>query len=321
MVENAMVGPAPGALNLQVTVEGARGDGASSPATRRDAQRGRVVFIDFGRGKIYALTDDGEDVLTFESLEDLVGRLSPTIIVVDSLPNRFQNIAAELAKKGIVFLRLVNLKKVYDERKSNGMRKTDANDVKLLRTLYRRQPELFQPLFTSPEELEVRALTELWVTIAKMKMVSKYARTTTTNSVAIKINKNLQNNISELSKEIHEKALNLPLYRKTFEELGLKGPTLAYIVSHDTAALVMLPRDKLEVRYSMVDRPWRMRPLRSRLLISLANTAILNGHPQYRKIYEHHRQKGKKHWPAILRVAKRILRDLRQQTQKAGPTA
>ncbi len=273
------------------------------------------------------MTEDGEDVSMFDSLVDMVERLSPAIVVVDSLPNRWQNTAAELAKKGIVFLRLRDLKKVSEERKNNGAGRSDENDVRLLRTLYRRQPELFQPLFTSPEELEVRALTELWVELAGQKKSAKRARTTSENPIAVEAHKTLRRLIDKITAEIHEKAICLPLYREAVENLGLKGPTLAYIISHDSVALKTFGRDKLAVRYGMADRRWGKRPLRSQLLILLANVAVHHGHPRYGKIYEYYRQKGKKHWPAILRVAKRILRDLRQlnedrqQTQKAGPPA
>ena len=219
-------------------------------------------------------------LLIFESFGDLVERLRPTVIVVDSLPRKLQNTAAGLAKTGITFLRLKNLRGVAEERKANGVRKNHENDAKMLREIYRRHPYMFQPISTSPEELEVRALTELWVEIARMKMDSKRTRTETNNPVAVKIHKNLRNNFEELAREIHEKALRLPLYRRVVDELGLKGPALAYIVSHDEWALKTLPRDKLATRYGMHKRPWRGRPLRGRLLIGLANAAPLHNHPR-----------------------------------------
>ncbi len=283
--------------------------------------------MDFGRNKVYALTDDGEDVSTFDNLVDLVERLSPTIIVVDSLPNKLQNTAAELAKTGIVFLRLLNLKKVSEERENNGVRKTDENDIRLLRTLYQRHPELFQPLFISPEELEIRVLTELWVEVAGMKKTSKRARTTTDNPVVVKINKILQNSVNELSKEIHEKALNLPLYRMAVEELSLKGPALAYIIAHDSTALKLLPQDRLTFRYQMTGRRrHRRRNTRSRLLIMLANTAVLNKHSRYHEVYhkyfERFKAEGRKkaYWKAVLRVAERILKDLHSLAKRTPDT-
>jgi len=322
-----MAAPAPGSPETSVLAVGARGDWAPSPATRQGVQGGRVVFVDFGRGKVYAVTADGEEVYTFDSIEDLVGKLSPNAVVIDSLPGKLQKSASELATTGITFLRLKNLGKLSEERKNNGVKKTDENDVRLLKTLYHQHPDLFQPLFTSPEELEVRALTEMWVELAGQRKAARRARTTTEDPVATETYKTLTRLINRLAKRIHEKAMVLPLYRKAVEELGLKGPTLAYIISHDAIALTALPRDKLAVRYAMIDRNYRKRPLRSRLLILLACTAVLNGHPRYSQIYQHYRQKGKRHWQAILRVAKRLLRDLRQlkedgqQTQKAGPPA
>ena len=111
-------GPAPGSPETTlVSALGARGDRAPSPAARQGVQ-GRVVFVDFGRDKVYALTADGNGVLVFDSLEDVVGKLSPTVVVLDNLPNKLQNTTAELAKTGITFLRLKDLKKVAEERKA-----------------------------------------------------------------------------------------------------------------------------------------------------------------------------------------------------------
>jgi len=185
------------------------------------------VFVDFGRGKVYALTDKGEQVEVFDNLEDVIGKLCPNTVVIDSLPAKFQKTAADLGKIGVTFLRLRRLERLSEERKSNGVEKTDENDVRLLRRIFRHNPDTFRPLFTSPEELVVRALTEMWVTIAAMKKVSKYTRTTTNNPVAVKINKALQNNICILAKEIDVRAMSLPLYKKAVEELGLKGPIMA----------------------------------------------------------------------------------------------
>ncbi len=319
MVYEAMAAPASGnPEKASFSAVGARGDWASSPAARHGAQRGKVVFVDFGRGRVYALTADSDDVSEFDSLVEMVDRLSPAVVVVDSLPNNLQKTAAEIARTGIVFLRLKSLGKLSEERRVNGIEKTDRNDVRLLKTVYSQNPNLFQPLFTSPEELEVRALTEMWVELVGQRKAAKHARTTTDNPVAEEAHKTLRRLVDKLSKEIHEKALSLPLYRKAVQEMGLKGPILAYIISHDSVALTTLPRDRLDIRYDMTDRHWRGRQLRSRLLILLASSIVLHRHPRYRKIYEYYRRKGKEHWPAILRVAKRILRDLRQQTQRAG---
>ena len=276
------------------------------------------MFVDFGRGKVYAVTADGKEVSTFDSLEDMIGKLCPDAVVIDSLPGKLQKTAAEIAKAGVLFLRLMNLRKISEER--NGVKKTNENDVKLLRGLFYRHPEAFQPLSTSPEELEVRALTELWVELARLKMSAKRARTTTINLFAVEAHKTVKRFIEKLSEEIHREALKLPFYREDVEELGLKGPSLAYIVSHDGFLLRTLPRDRLATRYAMFDCQ-RRRRLSGRLLIMLANTAVIHRHPRYMKIYEYYRQKGKKHWQAVLRVAKIMSRDLQKRARKAGPPA
>jgi predicted component of type VI protein secretion system len=53
----------------------------------------------------------------------------------------------------------------------------------------------------------------------------------------------------------------------------------------------------------------------------LAYSTVTNRNQRYLAIYESYRQRGKKHWQAILRVAKRILRDIRRlamEAQEAG---
>jgi len=179
-----------------------------------------MVFLDFGRSKIFAVTDDSDEVLVFNNLAELAEKLRPTVIVLDSLPGKLQNTAAELAKTGIVFLRLKDLKKLSEERKNNGMKKSDGNDVVMLKTLYRRKQDDFQPLFEMPEELAVRELTEMWVQQAFLKMVSKQVMTATNHPIATEIHRIHRRLVEKLSEEIHREALKLPLYRITFERLG-----------------------------------------------------------------------------------------------------
>ena len=279
-----------------------------------------MVFVDFGRKKIYALTGGSDELLVFDSLSAMVEKLKPSTMVVDDIPRTQQNTVAELARSGVVFLRLKRLEKLTEERKSDGVSKSDENDVK---TLYHRHPGLFQPLSTSPEELKVRALKELWVELTGLKKSAKHARTTTDNPVVTEAHKTLRKLVEKLAVEIHKEALRLPLYRRVHEELRVQGPCLAYIISHDGWALTALPRDRLIIRYAMTHHHKR-RPLRSQLLILLAKAAVLHKHSRYSRIYEDYRQKGKTHWEAILRVAKRLLTDIRQlqRTQKAeGPPA
>jgi hypothetical protein len=277
-------------------------------------KRGEMMFLDFGRNKIFAITDDSDEVLVFNNLAELCEKLKPTVIVLDSLPGRQQCAAVELAKTGITFLRLKDLKKLSEERKNNGLKKSDENDVVALRTLFRRNLENFQPLFLTPEELTVRAMTELWLRMTSLKKNSKQARTATDNQLAAEIHRTQVRIVERLSEEIHREALKLPLYRLADEKLGLRGPALAYILSHDGWAFKTLDSDRLQVRYRLVPLR-RRRNHRSRLLIMLANTAVLNNHPRYRPIFEKYMERfqGQKYayWKAVLRVARRILRDLR----------
>jgi hypothetical protein len=317
MTEKVVAAPAPGGPNATGLTEGA-GDGTRCLPSLDKAQapmgrRGGTVFLDFGRSKIFAVTDDSDEVLVFNNLTELVEKLRPAVIVLDSLPGKQQNAVAELAKTGIIFLRLKDLKKLSEERKNNGVKKSDENDVVMLKTLFRRNSDDFLPLFETPEELTIRRLTELWLQMTSLKKSSKQARTTTDDQLAVEIHRTQVRIVERLAEEIHEKALKLPLYRLTNEKLGLRGPTLAYILSHDWA-FKALNSDKLQVRYQLLPLRHR-RSQRSRLLIMLANTAVLNNHPRYRPIFEKYMEKfqGQKYayWKAVLRVARRILRDLR----------
>ena len=318
MTFSVMAAPAPRSPDTAGLTEGA-GDGMRCLPSPDKAQapigrRGGTVFLDFGRNKVFAVTDDSDEVLVFNNLTELVEKLRPAIIVLDSLPGKQQNAAAELAKTGITFLRLKDLKKLSEERKNNGVKKSDENDVVMLKTLYRRNPDIFQPLFETPEELTIRRLTELWLQMTSLKKSSKQARTTTDNQLAVEIHRMQVRIVERLSEEIHREALKLPLYRLADEKLGLRGPVLAYILSHDGWAFKTLDSDRLQVRYRLVPLR-RRRSQRSRLLIMLANTAVLNNHPRYRPIFEKYMERfqGQKYayWKAVLRVARRILRDLR----------
>jgi len=281
-----------------------------------------MVFVDFGRNRVYALPEDGEEVMVFNDFLEMFEKLRPRVMVADSYPRRLLPTITRL--DGATFLRLRDLKKLSEERNNNGLRKTDENDVKALREMFYKAPGLFQPLYTSPLELEVRALTELWVELAGIKKAAKYARTTTDDPLAVETHRVLQRYTERLATRIHERAMELPLYRMAVEGLGLKGPALAYIISHDSIVFKTLSRTGLERRYELFRRPWRGRGLRSQLLILLARIMILNKHRRYLSVYECYRRRGKKHWQAILRVAKRILRDIRRlaiEVQEAGLAA
>jgi hypothetical protein len=210
-----------------------------------------TVFVDFGRNRVYALPEDGEEAMVFNDFLEMFERLRPTIVVADSYPRKLQPIITRL--EGAAFLRLRDLKKLSEERNNNGLRKTDENDVKTLRQIFLGRPDLFQPLYTSPLELEVRALTELWVELAGIKRAAKYTRTTTDDPLAVETHRPLMD--LRLATRIHERAMELPLYRMAVERLGLKGATLAYIISHDTISFKTLSRTGLETRYELFRRP------------------------------------------------------------------
>jgi hypothetical protein len=273
------------------------------------------VFIDFGRNRVYALPEDGEEVMVFNDFLEMFEKLRPTIVVADSYPRKLQPTITRLDRAA--FLRLRDLKKLSEERRNNGLRKTDENDVKALREMFYKAPGLFQPLHTSPVELEVRALTELWVELAGIKRAAKNTRTTTDDPLAVEIHRVLRRYTEGLATRIHERALELPLYRMVVERLGLKGPALAYIISHDTIVFKTLSRTGLETRYELFRRRWRGRGLRSQLLIRLAYATVTHRNQRYLAIYESYRRRGKKHWQATLRVAKRILRDIRRLAMEA----
>jgi hypothetical protein len=330
MSEKPSQDPAPGATG---------GAGPGSPnlgrpvrdtlPIRKEGWGSKMVFLDFGRSKIFAVTDDSDEVLVFNNLAELAEKLNPAVIVLDSLPRKQQNAAAELAKTGIVFLRLKDLKKLSEERENNGMKKSDGNDVVMLKTLYRRKPDIFQPLFETPEELAIRELTEMWVQQTFLKMVSKQVRTTTSHPIATEIHRIHRRLAERLAEEIHAEALKLPLYRLTFQKLGLKGPALAYLISHDGWALKTLPREKLILRFQMTGRrKHKRRNARSRLLIMLAMSAVLHKHPVYHQVYQRYFERfkvegdsGRKaHWKAILRVAEKILRHMHSLAKNTKQT-
>jgi hypothetical protein len=284
-----------------------------------------MVFVDFGRNRVYALPEDGEEVMVFNDFLEMFEKLRPTIVVSDSYPRKLQPTITR--PDGAAFLRLRDLKKLSEERKNNGLRKTDENDVKTLREMFYKTPDLFQPLYASPVELEVRALTELWVELARIKKVAKNTRTTTNDPLSAETHKVLQRYADRLATRIHEKALELPLYRMAVERLGLRGPSLAYIISHDGFALKALSRDRLVYRFQMTGRRrHRERNTRSRLLILLACSVVLNRHQGYYQVYQRFFERfqtegyGRRaFWKAVLRVAERILKDLHTLAKSQTP--
>jgi hypothetical protein len=278
----------------------------------------KIVFVDFGGNKVYALEDDCDEVMVFEDFAEMVEKLKPSVVVADDYPRKLLPILANLAANGITFLKLKDPKLLAEARKRYGYIKSDENDVKLLRQI--RPGNNMQTQKLNPDETTVRALTELWVQMADLKKNSKQARTSINHPLAREIHRANRKLVEKLAEEIHREALKLPLYRLTFERLGLKGPALAYLISHDGWALKTLPRDKLILRFQMTGRrKHRKRSTRSRLLIMLARSTVLNKHNRYYEVYRRYFERfeaevsdssKKAHWKAILRVAERILRDL-----------
>jgi hypothetical protein len=248
------------------------------------------VFVDFGLGRVYALPEGGGEVVVFNDFLEMFDRLRPRVVVADSYPRKLQQIMTRLG--GATFLRLRDLKKLSEERRNNGLRKTDENDAKALRLIFYEAPGLFQPLYASSLELEVRALTELWVEMAGIKRAAKNTRTTTNDPLANETHRVLRRFAERLATRIHERAMELPLYRMVVERLGLKGPALAYIISHDTIVFKTLSRTGLERRYELFRRPWRGRGLRSQLLMQLAYATVTNRNQRYLTIYESCRQRA-----------------------------
>jgi hypothetical protein len=323
--------PAPGPGRGE-TAPGLRGRETPQKGDRRtlpiDVGRGRkIVFVDFGRNKVYALEDDGDEVMVFDDFAEMVEKLKPSVVVADDYPRKLLPILANLAENGITFLKLKDPRLLAEARRRYGYIKSDENDVKLLKQL--RPGNNIETQTLNPDEVSVRALTEIWVQEAFLKKVSKQARTTTSHPVATEIQKTHRRLVEKLAEEIHKEALKLPLYRLVFEQLGLKGPALAHVVSHDGWALRTLPRDKLILRFQMTGRRrYKGRKTRSKLLIMLAASAVLNKHPRYHEVYRRYFEKfeaegnnrKKAHWKAILRVAEKILRHMHSLAKNTKQT-
>jgi hypothetical protein len=287
----------------------------------------KIVFVDFGRNKVYALEDDGDEVMVFDDFAEMVERLKPSVVVADDYPRKLLPILANLASNGITFLKLKDPKLLADARKIHGCIKSDENDVKLLKQI--RPGNNIETQTLNPDEVSVRALTELWVQMADLKKNSKQERTSINHPLAREIHRENRRLVKKLAEEIHKEALKLPLYRLVFEQLGLKGPALAYLISHDGWALRMLPRDKLILRFQMTGRRrYKGRKTRSKLLIMLAASAVLNKHPRYHEVYRRYFEKfeaegnnrKKAHWKAILRVAEKILRHMHSLAKNTKQT-
>jgi hypothetical protein len=66
------------------------------------------VFVDFGRNGVYALPEDGGEVIVFDGLLEMFEKLRPKIVVADSYPRRLLPTMTRLG--GALLLRLRDLK-------------------------------------------------------------------------------------------------------------------------------------------------------------------------------------------------------------------
>ncbi len=46
------------------------------------------VFVDFGHGGVYALPEDGGEVVVFNDFLEMFGKMRPRVVVADSYPRR-----------------------------------------------------------------------------------------------------------------------------------------------------------------------------------------------------------------------------------------
>jgi hypothetical protein len=174
-------------------------------------------------------------------------------------------------------------------------------------------------------ELEVRALTELWVEMAGIKRAAKYTRTTTNDPLVIETHRVLRRYTERLATRIHEKAMGIELYSMAVERIGLKGPALAYVISHGGLMLKTMSRERLIFRFQLSGRH-KKRDMKSRLMIILARSAVFKRHQGYYQVYqrffERFQTKGygrRAFWKSILRVAERILKDLHTLAKSQTP--
>jgi hypothetical protein len=129
-------------------------------------------------------------------------------------------------------------------------------------------------------ELEVRALAELWVELAGIKRAAKNTRTTTDDPLSDEVHKILRRYTERLATRIHEKAMGIELNSMLVERVGLKGPALAYVISHDGLLLKTMSRERLIFKFQLSGRN-KKRDMKSRLMIVLARSAVFKRHQGY----------------------------------------
>jgi len=112
------------------------------------------------------------------------------------------------------------------------------------------------------------------VEMAGIKRAAKNTRTTTDDPLADEAHKILRRYIERLATRIHEKAMGIELYSMAVERICLKGPALAYIISHDGLVLKTMSRERLIFRFQLSGRN-KKRDMKSRLMIVLAKICSL----------------------------------------------
>jgi hypothetical protein len=280
-----------------------------------------TVFIDFGAGKVYALPDNSDEVITFADLKELIQKLRPAVVVADNYPRSTLLQITEMATNKITFLKYKQLRKVAEARRLNGLKKSNKNDALIIRQLYYHSPEDFTCLFHLPEELPVRLELGIWRKTAAVVKLYKSDSTTPSKEVKDMLT-TAKRVLKRLSIKIHIMALSLPLYRLASEELGLKGPTLAYIISYDYQDFIKLGRDKLYRKYQLTHGKKKYRTFKSQLLYMIANNAVLNKNPRYIATYvrlnKKYRDQGRRNARnmAVWGVAQKIVEDLRRIARK-----
>jgi hypothetical protein len=168
------------------------------------------------------------------------------------------------------------------------------------------------------------------VELAGIKRAAKYARSTIYDPLAVETHKILRRYTERLATRIHEKAMGIELYSMAVERLGLRGPSLAYIISHDGLMLKTMSRERLIFRFQLSGRH-KKRNMKSRLMIVLARSAVFKRHQGYYQVYQRFFERfqtegyGRRaFWRAVLRVAERILKDLdalaKSQTPRSPDT-
>jgi hypothetical protein len=118
--------------------------------------------------------------------------------------------------------------------------------------------------------------------MAGIKRAAKNTRTITDDPLAVEIHKVLRRYTEGLATRIHEKAMGIELYSMAVERIGLKGPALAYVISHGGLMLKTMSRERLIFRFQLTGRRrHKKRDMKSRLMIVLARSAVFNRHQGY----------------------------------------